>query len=350
MPMDVVVNGYANDSACYSNSENCIEANLDVQYIMAVAPFTPTTYWYDDGGNFANWIKQVAEMKDPPLVYSISYGVSESYSSVADIMEAFNREAEKLGMQGVTLIAAAGDDGAPSYTAAYSNVGCQYNPSFPASSPYVTAVGGTQGPESFGKEVACSSITGGAITTGGGFSTLVDAPDFQTDSVNQYLNSLTSKYAPVSGYNARGRAYPDISVLAYNYVVVIGGQQYSVSGTSASAPVFAGMVSLVNAGRIADGKSPLGWLNPSIYKMNGSFATDVTSGNNKCTRSTMLCCHHGFYASEGWDPVTGFGAVDYTKFCKAFLGGRACSSAAAVTANYILIGVVVSSVMIFFNI
>eukprot|EP01041_Mallomonas_annulata_P012195 gene12195-25619_t len=343
--ISTVTNGYSNDTACAVNSENCIEANLDVQYILAVAPKTPTTYWYDNTGNFATWIKTVSSLKKPPLVHSISYGVSESYSSVADLMTAFNTEAQKLGLQGVTIIAASGDDGAPSYTASYSNIGCKYNPSFPASSPYVTAVGGTQGPESFSDEIACSSLTNGAITTGGGFSTLASAQYFQKQVVVDYFKSLPDKYIPTSGYKTTGRPFPDISILAYNYVVVIGGQQYSVSGTSASAPVFAGMVSLVNSGRLAAGKSALGWINPAIYKYNGSFANDITSGNNKCTRSTKICCSHGFYASTGWDPVTGFGSVDYEKFCKAFQGGAACSSAFGTSINFVFLSILTGGIM-----
>lgn len=328
-PVDNVVNGHSNNTACIVNSNNCNEANLDVQYMQAVSGKIPTTYWYDATGNFITWLTTVANTKNPPLVQSISYGVAESYLT-ASFVSQFNTEAMKQGAMGVTLLAASGDDGAPSYTVA-SNYKCLYNPSFPASSPYVTAVGATQGPETFQKEIACQSNTGGGITTGGGFSNLMAAPSFQSKAIKNYLkytstatSSTGASISPISGYNSAGRGFPDISVLGFNYVVVIGGQLYILSGTSASSPVVAGMVAIVNALRIKAGKSSLGWLNPSIYAVNGSFTNDITSGHNKCTRDPSVCCTQGFYATPGWDPVTGYGSVDYGKFCEKFYGGVEC--------------------------
>ncbi|KAJ1430238.1 peptidase S8/S53 domain-containing protein, partial [Ochromonadaceae sp. CCMP2298] len=90
-----------------------------------------------------------------------------------------------------------------------------------------------------------------------------------------------------------------------------------VSGTSASSPVVAGMVSLVNAQRLEAGKGPLGFLNTAIYQNGATFANDVTSGENNCCASAV-CCDEGFYASTGWDPLTGFGSVNYAKFAAIF--------------------------------
>jgi tripeptidyl-peptidase-1 len=178
-----------------------------------------------------------------------------------------------------------------------------YFPQFPASSPYVVAVGGTQGPESGETEVTCSSITGGVITSGGGFSDYYKRPSYQNTVVQNYLNSYTSKNSPYPGYNTTGRGYPDVSLLAYNYYVFVGGQRVPVSGTSASAPVFAAMVSLVNANRKATGQSLLGWLNPALYSGSASFVHDITSGQNNCGayegRNTV-CCGVGFTAQKGW--------------------------------------------------
>ena len=120
---------------------------------------------------------------------------------------------------------------------------------FPASSPYVTAVGATQGPESGSDEIACQSNEGGVITTGGGFSTFYATPSWQQDAVDGYFNSLPAGTAPSNGYNRNGRGYPDISMIGVAYQTVIQGQMANLFGTSASAPVFAGMVSLLNAAR-----------------------------------------------------------------------------------------------------
>ena len=184
----------------------------------------------------------------------------------------------------------------------------------------MTAVGATQGPESGDTEIACQSNEGGVITTGGGFSTIFSQPSYQSSAVSGYFDSLSKSEEPVSGYDAGNRGYPDVSMAGYNYEVVIGGSTFSLSGTSASSPVFAGVVSLVNAARLEAGKSALGFVNPALYSsgVSGGVYNDVTDGNNMCTAG-RVCCDEGFYCSSGWDPLTGFGSVDYSKFYDTFL-------------------------------
>lgn len=93
----------------------------------------------------------------------------------------------------------------------------------------------------------------------------------------------------------------------------------AVSGTSASSPVMAGMVSLVNSARIAAGKAPLGWINPVLYQLYEAFAIDVTEGANNCAAGALVCCGHGFGALPGWDPVSGLGSVNFAAFKAAFM-------------------------------
>eukprot|EP00981_Chlorochromonas_danica_P013801 scaffold6861_cov248-Ochromonas_danica.AAC.4 len=323
IPVEAVANdigGYVSDDKCVEDSNNCAEANLDVQYIMAVAQGIPTTYWYDGSSDaFLHWIKSVAATENPPLVHSMSYGAVEPEIPTS-MANSFNTEAQKLGVQGVTIVVSSGDDGVANFQARSNSKKCGYNPSFPATSPYVVAVGGTQGPESGKTEVACTSDNGGIITTGGGFSTKFTAPSFQSSAISGYFNGLTSANKPVSGYSTTGRGYPDVSIAAYNYEVVIGGSVAAVSGTSASAPVIAGFISLVNAARLKAGKSALGYVNPAIYKYGSSLTNDITSGKNNCCagRGKVVCCDQGFTATSGWDPLTGFGSVDYKKFYNTF--------------------------------
>jgi len=144
-------------------------------------------------------------------------------------MTSFNNEAMKLGLTGVTIIAAAGDDGVANYYSRQSASYCGYYPSFPASSPYVTAVGATQGPEINSIEIACSTSTGASITTGGGFSNLFNALSFQSSAIANYFASLTSSQQPISGFNSARRGYPDVSMAGSDYLIIIGGAQYSVS-------------------------------------------------------------------------------------------------------------------------
>jgi tripeptidyl-peptidase I len=310
------IGGYESDSECVEDANNCVEANLDVQYLMAISQVTPTTYWYDGAtDSFLDWIQAVASSENPPLVNSISYGATET-SIPKSIANAFNTEAMKLGTLGVTVLVSSGDDGVAGSSARYNVNKCGYSPSFPATSVYVTAVGATQGAESNDAETACMSNTGGVITTGGGFSTQYDAPSWQTDTITNYFKVATRAK---TGYDTNGRGYPDISLAGLNYEVVVGGKTYAVSGTSASSPSVAAMVSLVNAARLAAGKSALGFLNPTIYKLGTSFTNDVTVGENNCTAGSV-CCDQGFYAAEGWDPLTGFGSVDFRKFYTVAMG------------------------------
>jgi tripeptidyl-peptidase-1 len=130
------IGDHSSSSVCSSSPDSCAEGNLDVQYMTAVAQSTPMTYWYTDDWMY-NWIFDVGDATSPPKVLSISYGSVEPH---VDLMAAFNTEALKLGLQGVTLVASSGDDGA----LASSEYPCNYVPDYPASSPYVTAVGATQ--------------------------------------------------------------------------------------------------------------------------------------------------------------------------------------------------------------
>jgi tripeptidyl-peptidase-1 len=304
--------GHASSSQCSFNPNNCAEANLDVQYMIAMSEVSPETFWYESNQQtpFESWIEAVAADTTPPLVNSISYGSIES-EVASSVTSTFNTEAMRLGAQGVSVFVSSGDDGVANFIARSDAAKCGYNPSFPASSPYVTAVGATQGVESGSAEIACSEATGGAITTGGGFSTKYDAPKYQTSAIADYFAAVSP--TPASGYKVGGRGYPDVAMSGYNYAVVIAGNTYAVSGTSASSPVVAGMASLVNAKRATSNQPPIGFINPVLYAAGVSAFNDITSGNNKCTASSV-CCSEGFYSTPGWDPVTGLGSVDYAKF------------------------------------
>jgi len=306
---------------CNTNTKNCIEANLDAQYMTMVSPATPTYYAYyaDESGFFDwnAWMNTIVSMSNPPLVISISY-VSEE--PPAYYFNEFNSLAMILAVQGVTLIAASGDNGANKRTS------CSYTPLFPASSQYVTTVGATMGPESSKAEVVCSSSSGSSITSGGGFSNNEPMPTWQSSAINNYFDIVngTTKQ-PTSGYSTTGRGYPDVSLLGFHYLVVINHAFNVQDGTSASAPVFAGMVAQVNAARLQSGKSSLGWLNPLLYSTYdqgiGNVFNDVTSGQNNCatSTSTVKCtCSEGFSATDGWDPASGLGSINFPNFFSTF--------------------------------
>jgi tripeptidyl-peptidase-1 len=306
-----------NQCAGANGGENCGEANLDVQWIMAVAQQAITVFWSIDANApdpFVTWSQQLSQFSNVPQVHSISYGGPEAGTPQAD-MTTFNTAVQKLGLQGGSVMIASGDDGAAGDAARNNPNACRYTPDFPSTSPYVTAVGATQGPESGRAEVVCSSITGGVITSGGGFSNVWARPAYQNAQVSAYLQ----RNQPVAGFQPQGRAYPDVSVMGFNYPVVIGGQFTLESGTSASAPVFSGMVTLINDARMAVGKPALGFLNQALYSVNANVWNDIVTGDNRCTANNQICCQQGFFAVAGWDPATGLGTPKFQALMQALV-------------------------------
>lgn len=277
-----------------------VEASLDIQYMMSTGAAVPATFFYTAGrqpGNAQNepflvWLQALASNPTPPWVISTSYGDNEPTVQL-DYATRVNTEFMKAGVRGISLLYSSGDGGV---SGGQSQACTTFVPTFPAGSPYVTAVGGTT--YAFGGESAASFSSGG-------FTNYWAQPTWQKNAVTGYLTKFGTNLPDPSLYNATGRGFPDISALGTQFQVVQGGFTQSVAGTSCSAPTMAGVISLLNDIRLGAGKSPLGFLNPFIYQ-NPSGWTDITSGNNPG------CNTNGFYAAQGWDPVTGFGSPNFT--------------------------------------
>jgi len=314
--------GPDNSSTCPGEFP-CLEADLDVEYIIAVAQGAKTTFWSipaNDSDIFLAWAMAVSNSTNPPLVHSMSYGSIESENDPSE-MEQFSVVVQQLGARGVSIIISSGDDGVANYGARGNASNCGFNPSFPATVPYVTAAGATQGPEYGAPEIGCSSGTGGLITSGGGFSAFFNQSqaNYSIGFVNGYLDSGVT-LPPTSNFNANGRGYPDVAVIGHNYLIIDGGNLVQVSGTSCSAPVFAGMISLINDARLNAKKSPLGFLNPALYSLQGTNAfNDITYGINNCCAEAIVCCEYGFLATPGWDPMTGLGSPNFGNLMPALL-------------------------------
>ena len=141
------------------------------------------------------------------------------------------------------------------------------------------------------------------------------------------------------------RGYPDVSLLAHNYLIMMNGIIAPVDGTSASTPTMAAFVSLVNAERLNRGMSTMGWINPFLYQYSSEFVFDITSGYNKCTATfdttPQVCCKEGFNATKGWDPVTGLGSINYEKFLSAALSvGTTSSSSSSSSSSSLSVGAI----------
>ena len=239
-----------------------------------------------------------------------------------------------MGSQGVTLFGAAGDGGNhfsfgafnpfgsnSALARALNQISCNYTlPTFPAASPWVTAVGATQMIQSGSsyQPVGCSTKTGGTITGGCGFSWQFPMPSYQQSVVTQYLSAHSS--VNFGNFNASGRAYPDISAIGSSIPVVNSGSTLSLSGTSCSTPTVAGMFSLINSARASSGLPAVGFINTRLYQaaatQSSAMFVDITSGESNC--GIGLCCSTGFPASSGWDAFTGFGNPLYPGLLTAF--------------------------------
>lgn len=179
--------------------------------------------------------------------------------------------------------------------------GKRLDPIFPATCPYVTAVGGTQ---FINPEVA-------ADDSSGGFSDIFPRPDWQEKEVKTYIDTLGARLTDM--YNSSGRGFPDISAQMENYWIVDNLKVKHISGTSASAPTVAGIVGLVNSALIGAGKSPLGFVNPFIYSIGRKAFQEVDGGGSKGCRLLRGAPTVKLNARTGWDPISGIGTPDFRK-------------------------------------
>ncbi|KAH6712325.1 peptidase S8/S53 domain-containing protein [Leptodontidium sp. MPI-SDFR-AT-0119] len=260
----------------------------------------------------------------PASVISTSYGYNEADLSAAYQTRQCN-EYMKLGLAGVTFLYSSGDygvagNGGQCCTKAKCAGGTYnsgttgtFNPSFPATCPYITAVGATQikpntAVTATAPEEACQTV----IYSGGGFSNVFAMPSYQSSSVATYFTSHKPTFTATQYNNSQTvRGYPDVAANGANYVVAVDGALSLVYGTSASAPTFGAIITLINEERIKAGKSAVGFINPTIYANPAAFNDIVTGGNQGCGTA-------GFTSVAGWDPVTGLGTPNYTKLLAVF--------------------------------
>ncbi|CAL5866236.1 uncharacterized protein PFLUO_LOCUS443 [Penicillium psychrofluorescens] len=315
----VSINGGLNDQDSWSGST---EASLDIQYAISVAYQALATY-YTTGGRgpleaeadqpnasdsqnepYLDQLQYLVNLPDDelPAVLSTSYGESEQSIPASYATSVCNLFAQ-LGARGVSVIFSSGDSGVGG--SCLSNDGTnqtRFLPGFPASCPFVTAVGGTYGtaPE---KAIDFS---------GGGFSELFSRPSYQDDAVNSYLSRLGDEWDGL--YNRTGRAIPDVATQASNFAIRDHDTYLKISGTSAAAPVFAGIISQLNAARLAQGLPRMGFLNPWLYSVGQDGFTDIVEGGSRgcdgttdAGLSTPYVPGAGWNATEGWDPATGLG-------------------------------------------
>ncbi|HJT10917.1 MAG TPA: S53 family peptidase [Candidatus Nitrosotalea sp.] len=293
--LTVSVDG-ANNSPTGSPDGPDGEVMLDIEIAGSIAPqanivvyFAPNTdIGFLDAINTA-----IHDTVNKPSVISISWGSDES-SWTTQAQNAFNQVFQNASALGITVCAAAGDNGSSDGV----NDG-RAHVDFPASSPYVLGCGGTRLTSSNDKivnEIVWNDLPFGGAT-GGGISDVFDPPTWQSGA----------NVPPSSNPDGhRGRGVPDVSGDAdpvTGYDVLVDGKNTVIGGTSAVAPLYAGLVAIINQGL----GHPVGYLNPLLYtKMPSSIFVDITNGNNG-----------SYKAGKGWDACTGLGRADGTKLLDA---------------------------------
>jgi tripeptidyl-peptidase-1 len=285
-----------------------VEAVLDVEYMKAVAPDVPLTVVYNQKFSLLDWTTQITNLENSPLIHSVSYGNDERQQSSDAYMFSANTAFMKAGAQGLSILFASGDQGVCGREGCVGLIGKKrFKPDFPAASPYITAVGGTDFLSyTVGEEQVWSA-------GGGGFSDTFDIPAYQADAVAAYKARADANLPDQSYWNNTGRGYPDVAALGgqkTSYCVQGSLAMVGVAGTSASCPVVSGIFARLNGLRLAAGKPALGFLNPFIYQNPQAFF-DVKHGMNNANNP------YGFTATEGWDPASGYGTPNYEALAEA---------------------------------
>jgi kumamolisin len=260
------------------------EVMLDIEVAAAVAPgakivvyFTPNT----DQGFIDAITTAVHDTANKPSVISISWGGPES-SWTAQSMAALDAACQSAAALGITITAAAGDNGA-------TDGGTGDNVDFPASSPHVLACGGTKliaSGATISSEVVWNELANQEGATGGGVSNVFPLPSWQTNAK-----------VPAASTSAGGRGVPDVAGDAdptTGYTIRVDGETTVIGGTSAVAPLWAGLIAVANQQL----GTQVGFIQPALYAARAAAAfNDITQGNNGA-----------FSAGPGWDACTGLGS------------------------------------------
>jgi kumamolisin len=275
------------------------EVELDIEVAGAIAPaaqiavyFAPNT----DQGFIDAITTAVHDAKLKPSILSISWGGPED-SWTQQSRDALNSACQDASVMGVSVLAASGDNGSSDGSASGAPT-----VDFPAASPFVLGCGGTKltisAAGAIGSEETWNELSLNEGATGGGVSQVFAIPTFQQ-----------SAKVPKAPNGFAGRGVPDVAGdadPATGYNVVVDGQQSVIGGTSAVAPLWAGLLARINQSLGTN----VGYVNPLLYsaKVEPTFH-DITSGNN------------GTYAAgPGWDACTGLGSPNGTALLTALEG------------------------------
>jgi len=360
--------GYPNSSGTPSNLD-LLESELDLEWIGATAPAASVLFITSldviDGS-----LTQAVDNNLAPII-SDSYGDCEPDLGAGDLVY-YNTLLEQAAAEGITITAAAGDTGATDCEAENSvsaKTGLAVD--FPADSPWVTGVGGTEFSEGSGTywsstngansgsalsyipEVVWNdySVGGGIAAGGGGASAYFSKPSWQTGTgvPNDYSRDVPdvslNASADHDGYLICTAGY------CTNGYRSASGSLAVVGGTSVSAPSFAGLLALVEqktGTRIGVANNILYALAASTYA--SSVFHDITTGNNAspCTTGTTNCPNGGtigYTATVGYDQATGWGSMDAANLVNDWAKVTPLTTTGGLNSSYVSLAGSASSVV-----
>ncbi len=301
---DVVVQGPGNDPGDGSEESDASgEVLLDLCTVGGVLPGADVAVYFTEftEEGWVNAIKAaVADTANKPKVISCSYGNPEDEPKGAwseQAIKLVNGSFEQAAAQGITICCASGDEGSadePGTTVAHVD--------FPASSPWVLGCGGIRleadpATGTISSEVVWNDLARREGATGGGVSRLFAVPEWQ---------AAADVPPNADGSGKTGRGVPDVASLADPetpmWVLSPNGQLGGVGGTSASAPMWSALITLLNQ---LTG-TPLGFCNPQLYAHLKDTFEDITDGDNG-----------SYKAGVGWDPCTGWGRPNGAQLLQA---------------------------------
>lgn len=264
------------------------EVMLDIEVAGSIAPGAKIVVYFaenTDAGFINGVTTAIHDSTNNPSVVSISWGGPES-TWTQQAMKSMDEAFQAAAAMGVTITVAAGDDGSTDGISDGLN-----HVDFPASSPHVLACGGTKLTTSGNKitsESVWNELASGDGATGGGVSDVFPLPSWQA----------SAGVPPSANPGGKtGRGVPDVAGDAdpsTGYLTLTDGQSGVIGGTSAVAPLWAALITLINQ----DVAKPIGFINPLLYQSeDNSEFNDITSGSNGAYR-----------AGPGWDACTGLGS------------------------------------------
>ncbi len=366
-PVMVIVPGSGSSTVASGGDEG--ESDLDIQWSGAIAQGATIDFVYTGSSSNLNAFDAIAYAIDEKIAPIIS----SSYGACETALNGFSIETQlaQAATQGQTVLSASGDQGSTACSGDTTNnltAAQQFAlaVNYPASSQYVTGVGGTEisaadsvstnstywiaqstsdvltSAKTYIPEIVWNdnSTQNGLSASGGGASTLYtskpswqtgvpgipndnkrDVPDvalYSSPGFPGYLYCTSDQSSWQQGQTAScsNGTFRDL-VSGGNYLTVAGG-------TSFATPIFAGMIALINQKQ--EWTAGQGLANPTLYKLAANSTTyasafhDVTSGNNNCNAGAAFCgtTTTGFSAGAGYDQVTGLGSVDVTNLAGAW--------------------------------